>query len=645
MNKFLEAENIIKKGIDDDLVVLFHSGDSSLDKDLSYGVSATYGDWLQEMAQGYDNEELSNHIEKKAEQDPIAFFSEDPSWVAMKTARSFDKVLSEVTIQDIEKNGQLCILLVEREDTDFKRAGTLEDENYGKATHLFDDEIIEHELPFGVESGDIYSTSHFNPVEITLTGKDLVKFLERNYPELNQFPKINKSTVSWYHGTDANFVVFDDEFLGTENQSLDSKNGFYFSKTTETANTYRGSIPGINDDKFKDEFGISIDDAKISLKKKISGFTEKAGVTFDDYEKLKIREKIKIERDNPNIESEVRAILNIKSKLNPYTYEAFPYNYDDWITEEKTGRLIEVNLLTNDMKVVDFKGEAWDEVIQAQEARKAIDEGYDGIVFKNIQDSGWFGGIGEDDVALVFDSKNTKIINSTENLDFNENEIVSSVGVSIESVPSKKWYHGTIETFTEFDTSDKNFLQTKNPLGDNIGTFLSSKSSVALDFAQRGVSKVDTKSWQLKYIDGPAIGSKITNEQEVIELLKEMGTDRFETIETKSKVPANKFDPIVIEALVTLSNPMVFDTYTQFKSYLREFDRSHIEAQGYDGVLIKDSEYDNDQWIVSFHSKQVKEINREVIPLNTKLILPISSTAKNAFIKKTKFKLGSEFSL
>jgi hypothetical protein len=644
MKKFLEAESIINKAIDNDLVVLFHSGDSSLDKDLSVGVSPIYGDWLQEMAQGYD-EELASDIEKSAEENPVAFFSEDPSWVAMKAARSINKALSEVTIEEIEKNGQLCILLVEREDTDFKRAGKLEYGNHGKATHLFQNNIVEYDLPFGVESGDIYSTSNFNPVEITLTGKDLVKFLERNYPELNQFPKINHVSSSWYHGTDSDFEAFDDKFLGTANQSLDSKFGFCLSKRIDTANTYRGSIPKINNDKFMETFGFSIKDARVLLDKRILDFTNESGMTFDKYESLKARDKIQLERSNPDIESQVKAIRNIQSKLNPYTYESSHYNHDDWIIEEKTGRLLEVKLLSDDMKVVNFDGRAWNEVIQAKEARIAIDEGYEGIVFENIQDSGWFGGIGSDDVALVFDSKNTRILNSTEALDFEVSETISSQKINIESEPAKKWYHGTIETFTTFDTSDNIYLETKNPLGDNIGSFFSSKSSVALDFAQRGASKEDTKSWQLKYLDGPNIGSKITDEQEAIDLISEMGIDRFETIETTSKIPANKFDSIVIEAHVTLSNPMVFDTYRKFKNYLMQFDRGDIEAEGHDGVLIKDSGYDNDEWIVSFHSEQVKEINKEVIPLNAKLILPISSSAEDAFIKKTQAKLDSEFSL
>jgi hypothetical protein len=207
MKKVLEVENIIKKAKEDNMLILFHSGYAGIDNELIHGVYPEHGEWLQEIANGYD-EELFMEIEERSQDNPISFFSEDPSWVAIKAARSINKTLGELTRQELENKGQLCILLVEQEDTDFNRACTTESGDYGKATNLLGDEIVEYELPFGVESGDIYSTANFNPVEITLTGKDLLVFLERNYPKLNQLPTL-KNEGSWYHGTINKFNEFD----------------------------------------------------------------------------------------------------------------------------------------------------------------------------------------------------------------------------------------------------------------------------------------------------------------------------------------------------------------------------------------------------------------------------------------------------
>lgn len=202
-------------------------------------------------------------------------------------------------------------------------------------------------------------------------------------------------------------------------------------------------------------------------------------------------------------------------------------------------------------------------------------------------------------------------------------------------------YHGTISDFRRFDASDKKYLDTKNPLGDNIGAFFSVKKSVALDFANRGSSDKKKVSWQLKYINGSTIGGKMVDEQEAIDTLRDMGTDRFELVEVESRVPAKEFDSIVIKAQITLSNPMRFDTYDQFKDYIKNNERIDIESNGFDGVVIEDSNYDNDKWIISFYDEQIKELSREVFAANGKINIELSSTAKEDFVK-SKLKMNKE---
>ena len=71
-----------------------------------------------------------------------------------------------------------------------------------------------------------------------------------------------------------------------------------------------------------------------------------------------------------------------------------------------------VKLTPKDPMVVDLKGEAWDEAMQAQYIREAREIGHDAVVFKNMQDSGWFGGNGIDDVVAIFNPDATEIVSS-----------------------------------------------------------------------------------------------------------------------------------------------------------------------------------------------------------------------------------------
>jgi hypothetical protein len=63
-----------------------------------------------------------------------------------------------------------------------------------------------------------------------------------------------------------------------------------------------------------------------------------------------------------------------------------------------------------DPLIVEMDGQAWDESIQQKAISDAMSKGKDGIIFKNMQDSGWFGGEGTDDIALICDpSKITQL--------------------------------------------------------------------------------------------------------------------------------------------------------------------------------------------------------------------------------------------
>lgn len=181
LSQVLKAEAILAEIKEDDNLLLFHSGTADKDDDLQYGVEGGFGEWLEEcLAGATDDDELAEEIRN---QDGIAFFSEDPSWIQAKIAKKLHIGVGAVTYNQIVEHGQLCILSVAVDDFDFKRAGIRGRDNYDGRSHHLNGDFADYSVPFGVEQGDIYSSASINSVEITLTGKSLMVFLNRNFPE------------------------------------------------------------------------------------------------------------------------------------------------------------------------------------------------------------------------------------------------------------------------------------------------------------------------------------------------------------------------------------------------------------------------------------------------------------------------------
>lgn len=187
MNQYLLVEQFIEKSRKDDLIVLFHSGIASDDQSLSNGIEGQFGDWLKDVLKNAtDDEEM---IEQISSETQLAFFDELPQWVSIKVANHLKTSLDKLTIESIIEHGQLCIVAVEPNDHDFHRAGDRGDDFVEYSTYL-DGENTYETLPFGVEPGDVFSTASYNPVDMTLTGNDLITFLKRNYPVLNHLNEI-----------------------------------------------------------------------------------------------------------------------------------------------------------------------------------------------------------------------------------------------------------------------------------------------------------------------------------------------------------------------------------------------------------------------------------------------------------------------
>lgn len=195
----IDAESLLQQAKTDGSTVLFHSGHAAIDADLAGGIEPRFGDWLEEVLSGATDEEGT--IDAIREQDPITFFSTDPSWVAMKAARSIDKHVSDITVEEVRQHGQLSIVLVSPREpdaeaseeawarydnaregadpNDFRQVGGQYNE---QAVRFGTNRVESYELPFGVEPNDIYSHSTIVP-DITLTGDALIEFMQRNYPQ------------------------------------------------------------------------------------------------------------------------------------------------------------------------------------------------------------------------------------------------------------------------------------------------------------------------------------------------------------------------------------------------------------------------------------------------------------------------------
>lgn len=186
----------IKDAKNKNFKILFHSGDASIENDLKEGIVPEFGSWLEEVLSGAtDSEELAEEIRN---QEPVAFYDENPKWVAMKASRAIKKDYHKMTEDDIEQAGQLSIVFYDPDDEIMMNAGVRGGEFVEKSTYYGTNETADYELPFGVETGDVYTREVITP-DYTLIGKDLTKFLNKYYPELSLKNKLKNSNLKPKH--------------------------------------------------------------------------------------------------------------------------------------------------------------------------------------------------------------------------------------------------------------------------------------------------------------------------------------------------------------------------------------------------------------------------------------------------------------
>lgn len=203
-------------------------------------------------------------------------------------------------------------------------------------------------------------------------------------------------------------------------------------------------------------------------------------------------------------------------------------------------------------------------------------------------------------------------------------------------ISNAEWYHGSIYDFDTFDTSDNQYQETKNPLGDNIGSMFTTKKSVALDFAGRGQGSIQKTGYQLVYKTGGNVGGIIRTKNEADDVLSEMG-DRFNIKETTYIDDAINQDTILYTVKIDIKNPKIFNTQSEFRSYILQNDKTNITADGFDGVLILKSEYiKGDSWVIAFDNNQINIIDKRYIPVKNKAVTESISNTFISFVNRFK---------
>ena len=225
--------------------------------------------------------------------------------------------------------------------------------------------------PLFVESTDLTYDIEISPLlpEIKAQGYDAIVPLDFGDIVVLDLailtPVIKKpAPQAWYHGSENCFTNFDDKKRGNANGGEDTKFGFYHSKTEMTAINYTGDV---------DE-PYAVDGETVA---KIIAEFNTLGYGLDEWERAVQETTPRFRADDPS-------------------------SYEKGI--KTTHGFIKKSVLSGDHKLIEMNGAPWDARRQARLAREAMNEGYDGVVFQNMTDSGWFNDM-EDDIALTFDTR------------------------------------------------------------------------------------------------------------------------------------------------------------------------------------------------------------------------------------------------
>jgi len=167
---------------------IFHSSQADqFDEINKYGVEPQYGPWVKEIAEGATDDPSFLDDMPMA-----AWWSEQPDWVKMKTARAAGKNVNDVTVDDIRKYGHLSIADAdEYADTVYRvpeegieYEGSEIFNLSGERMPVYASDLYEYgddgtgRYPFGIERNELVTRESIEP-KYSLTGQELVDFLEQ----------------------------------------------------------------------------------------------------------------------------------------------------------------------------------------------------------------------------------------------------------------------------------------------------------------------------------------------------------------------------------------------------------------------------------------------------------------------------------
>lgn len=203
---------------------------------------------------------------------------------------------------------------------------------------------------------------------------------------------------TWFHGTVYDFQQFDLNELGKNSNSKDAKLGFYFGRNKKTAEAYLESGQSINEENFNKKYKLSIEEVKSKIKELESDFESKYDISYNEI-KDSYSKQFKLKREFEDFRSDFEILSNHYNVIDPYSYE----EESPIVNYYLLGNIFEVEIKNTNFFHYDMENQPWDENKQTQIAREAKINGYEGVVFENMQDSGWFGGNGVDDILLKFE--------------------------------------------------------------------------------------------------------------------------------------------------------------------------------------------------------------------------------------------------
>jgi hypothetical protein len=215
----------------------------------------------------------------------------------------------------------------------------------------------------------------------------------------------------WFHASPDAFKNLDAEKLGTGEGGTDSMLGFHFSKKPSTAEGYLEDFPSINEDLFEQVHGMSISSAQEKADKLAAKYAKQNSMSVEDALDYKNPKSILGIRARAKDDT-AKEFSEVNKLLNPYTYQDGygGISSSKWLNKNRSGYIMSAELPDEkDMKIVDMGGDAYDEARHTLIGKQARDEGYKGVIFKNVVDDA-LSGSGKDDIALVFNPSDANIV-------------------------------------------------------------------------------------------------------------------------------------------------------------------------------------------------------------------------------------------